>query len=1548
MLFSGVYHSSSEEVLSDGETTSSITSDATSRTTTSDTWYDVKSDFEQQPITQFDHTTEANIRMKTFDDHDEDLIRSINDIYIDGGTTEDIDNMRATENNLHDIPNQHNQKQDTPKEWVNPYWGIHRLPTTKVTGPRIQGNIESSKTHRASSNTTIQQLIPGSILINDRDEIEDPLWKQRNSSVESLTSSNSFHPGGQYISDERGGRGGFLAPTHVQHHTAAIPSDLPENSTDNFTYKQYNSSSDDSSRMQSPLNHEQTSSEPDIYENKQWENSYWLASNELDTELTTDTTTSSTPSLISGLQQKETLFPKEESISLLQNTDSEPLSSSIEIPWPHTNWETKLIGHPTSATDETQSTTSSTGSWKHNESHTPTFENQQDETSRHSATEDSASDDFMSPEQNNSSSEHLSSDDEKSNTSAPARQEDLSKDNPNSRHNTSEATISSKQSDTPTATVDWNHYQSHATTSSKHQDTPWVNPYWKDYKPHIITSSKAQDKPWVNPYWKDYKSHSATPSNQQDKPWVNPYWKDQKSPTVIPSKQQQKPWVNPYWKDYTHHIPSMSKQRDKPWINPYWTDYQSRPVTTSKQQDKLWVNPYWKDYKPHTTTTSQQQEKPWVNPYWKDYKPRTTMPSKQQEKPWVNPYWKDYKTHTATTPKQQAKPWINPYWKDYKSRAVRPPKQQDKPWVNPYWKDYKPRTVTPSTQQDKPWVNPYWKDYKPRTVTPPKQQDKPWVNPYWKDYKPRTVTPSKQQDKPWINPYWKDYKPRTVTPSKQQDKPWVNPYWKDYKPRTVTPSKQQDKPWVNPYWKDYKPRTVTPSKQHDKSWVNPYWKDYKPRAVTPLKQQDKAWVNPYWKDYKPRTVTPSKQQDKAWVNPYWKDYKPRTVTPSKQQDKAWVNPYWKDYKPHTATISKQQDKPWINPYWKDYKSRSVTASKQQEKPWVDPIRKDYKPHTVTGSKVQDKPWVNSLCSDNKTPMSTLSKTQDILWVNPYWKDWKPGGLNRSQQYQNVPFASGKWQTSASQTSTTTKERSLEGAKQQDKPWVNPYWKDYKPDTMKPWKPQDKPWVNPYWNDNKTLRSITLQKQGIPWQNPYWKDWKPGSFSTSQQYRNVRFKSPNRHSGASPSSETGEQRDFKEAKLKDKPWVNPYWDNNKTSTSTLSKKQDIPWQNPYWKDWKPGYFNRSEEYQHLGSKNPQSQNDRPQTAGTTKVESFGKTKEKDKAWENPYWKHEHISSTVPRWASSASKRSKYGIELTNAWITDNVSPPDHRVPPIPSFYKRIYPVNIPPASIPLSTTINKNKSQPDKEPMHLGSSSIPDEIYNNGVKNDDDFSPYTIDRQGIAHYQSQPSSSFMTENKTVQFATSPSTTENRMSSTYSTNTIPVQEKHTMAPKSSMSNVTTQYLAIKTTPSSTTNSRLLEPLNSLHASSYSPTNYPSSTHSRVPLITLDELHDIQHALRLLEINPNAIPTIETSQQHIATVYANDEKAPHLPVRSLFTNNANKQSIQQPSSSSSYPRNEQSTFLSNTKSQQSPIASSSKNSSNPNDIFNRFIQPGSFNHI
>jgi hypothetical protein len=84
-MFSQLQRSPSGPDYSDVEST---VSDDTSRSTATDSWYDVKSDAEQQQIKQLDKVKKNNLEKQTLDD-DQALIQTINDIYINDTSSND-------------------------------------------------------------------------------------------------------------------------------------------------------------------------------------------------------------------------------------------------------------------------------------------------------------------------------------------------------------------------------------------------------------------------------------------------------------------------------------------------------------------------------------------------------------------------------------------------------------------------------------------------------------------------------------------------------------------------------------------------------------------------------------------------------------------------------------------------------------------------------------------------------------------------------------------------------------------------------------------------------------------------------------------------------------------------------------------------------------------------------------------------------------------------------------------------------------------------------------------------------------------------------------------------------------------------------------------------------------------------------------------------------------------------------------------------------------------------------------------------------------------
>ncbi len=177
MMFSQPYRSSTEEDSSDAELTSAA-SDAASKATASDSWYDVKSDTEQpqpqqqkqqqqqQQLNQLDKTKSVNVKQQIVNDEDDDdddeeeeeeededtddtddkdqlLIKSINDIYINGSTAEEVENETTTGNDHHDNSIANKQEQQIQKEWIHPYWGDNWKPVTIVKEDKGTSDIQS-------------------------------------------------------------------------------------------------------------------------------------------------------------------------------------------------------------------------------------------------------------------------------------------------------------------------------------------------------------------------------------------------------------------------------------------------------------------------------------------------------------------------------------------------------------------------------------------------------------------------------------------------------------------------------------------------------------------------------------------------------------------------------------------------------------------------------------------------------------------------------------------------------------------------------------------------------------------------------------------------------------------------------------------------------------------------------------------------------------------------------------------------------------------------------------------------------------------------------------------------------------------------------------------------------------------------------------------------------------------------------------------------------------------------------------------------------------
>ena len=327
-----------------------------------------------------------------------------------------------------------------------------------------------------------------------------------------------------------------------------------------------------------------------------------------------------------------------------------------------------------------------------------------------------------------------------------------------------------------------------------------------------------------------------------------------------------------------------------------------------------------------------------------------------------------------------------------------------------------------------------------------------------------------------------------------------------------------------------------------------------------------------------------------------------------------------------------------------------------------------------------------------------------------------------------------------------------------------------------------------------------------------------------------------------------------------------------------KNNNQPWVNPYWS--KPNQ-NKSESIQ---NKNPQPSNNSNQNLGN---KSYINTKSPEKptvsteTWQNPYWKD--------------NKTSK---QNTN----DKPFVFPHKVPPIPSFYHRIYP---PPS--PLSTSV------PNMNTNHETILSSKKYEANINDDDDDDDLPYTLDSQGRAHYRAVSSAPKVT-NQTSNFASAPKTSQNPVLSQQKPSSVSFSQTANTAPHSQ----------------TTTSSAIPSFMNNITQNLFKNTNsYPTfSTSHSVTVLTETELNSIHDALRLLETNPNAIPVIETFN-HIPINHHNKPSSSSAP---LFTTNRE----QQPSSS--FSRNVQ------FHAQPTPLFSTPSYPSNSNDPLRRMTKQGS----
>jgi hypothetical protein len=582
--------------------------------------------------------------------------------------------------------------------------------------------------------------------------------------------------------------------------------------------------------------------------------------------------------------------------------------------------------------------------------------------------------------------------------------------------------------------------------------------------------------------------------------------------------------------------------------------------------------------------------------------------------------------------------------------------------------------------------------------------------------------------------------------------------------------------------------------------------------------------------------------------------------------------------------TKLEEQPWENPYWKEQLSLNPTYTRKEDKLNDNSEYKVVISEQLTSAKSQDESWKNPYWKDDTLQTPRPAEEEVKLWVNPYWKDQRYEAPTSTKQGDHFKDNS---------ESKVVKSEILASTKRQDEPWKNPYWKEINSQKSTPSKEEAKPWTNPYWKeqlfqdptsakqenqlkdnsepkDSKSEAFTSRKSQDEPWKNPYWKDDK------------------------SEIPVSGMKADI--------PVENRDWKGNMAQASVSSKKEDKAWENPYWKDKRSPTSNSSSLQNQPGP--------------------------------NSYWNDKSASNNIELPTSDASNKELNGIVLNGVWTEDNLSPPDHTVPPVPPFYKRIFPVDTPPSSPTATRKIIEEKTvEVTKRSSELPffSSKSQTNNFNRDDDDADDILPYTIDSQRIAHYRSLSPSPPAATNKIINFGATSQTSQNPWTYSPTADTTPLRQTNNIVSQPPTSNVSPPLHAINGVPPSLfTNSKSLQPLNPFSSLLSSPNSYPS-----VPLhpafLTVDELVDIQNALRSLDIRPDAVITVETFN-NMSTGNSTDEGVPYSSFNALITNNKENRSMQQPSF---FSQHDQSGSSANVNSPQRPTFASSNKSSTPKRI-------------
>ncbi|CAF4114899.1 unnamed protein product [Rotaria sordida] len=252
---------------SNSRATSRETSNASSRRTTlSDSWEDIMSNTIPGSQRTINDSNQFNIHSRE-DGRSSVLSSTIQSVDTVISKKRDID--RTSNNRSHE-----NLTQNQRKPWINPYWGPNWNPNTAGTQSKPKNLNKNTNIKRSPSPMNIHQVVPGSILVNDQDEMDDLSWTP-NMHIKAIVSNNPLNPSGKYIADDNGSSDGYVTPTLINRQILTSSPELSLHSESDLDSIQSSSSSDANTRSQSTFNRQQTFSKTTDNKNQTWVNPYW-------------------------------------------------------------------------------------------------------------------------------------------------------------------------------------------------------------------------------------------------------------------------------------------------------------------------------------------------------------------------------------------------------------------------------------------------------------------------------------------------------------------------------------------------------------------------------------------------------------------------------------------------------------------------------------------------------------------------------------------------------------------------------------------------------------------------------------------------------------------------------------------------------------------------------------------------------------------------------------------------------------------------------------------------------------------------------------------------------------------------------------------------------------------------------------------------------------------------------------------------------------------------------------------------------------------------